>query len=69
MNEITVVEIEKTHSWGIGDFCQDKFGVYIVAKDEKKLFTTRLQDGMCFWGIPNGAVWLPEKTELQIIIG
>jgi hypothetical protein len=68
MSEIIIIEVEKTHSWELGDFCRDQFGIYIVAKDDGKLFTTRLQDGICSWGIPDGAVWLPPKTEVKIII-
>ena len=68
MNKVIVREVEKTHSWKAGDFCQDKLGVHIIGKDEGELFHVSLSDGHCNWGIPHGAVWLPPKTELQIKI-
>lgn len=68
MSEIIVTKPERKHYYTLGDFCQDKFGIYIVSKDEGELFTVRLGDGMCSWGIPVGAIWLPPKTKVEIEI-
>lgn len=65
-NVIVVIIPEKKHSWSQGDFFQTEFGVFIVSKDEGRLFTVCLQDGMSSWGIPKGAVRLPNKTMLRV---